>query len=163
MLWDGCRLTSFVCLIVLLPGSYTLTLKGDRSSTALTASNVVFGDVFLWCVRACTRWCTTHILRLLFFFFGVSIVVCVSISYSPVCQMQRHLYRLMFLAADRSSLLGVWCSTGQSNMEKTVSYSWNGTAEMAAAQHPFIRLFQHPTVSCSPGQKPGPNNGIRAY
>ena len=37
-------------------------------------------------------------------------------------------------------------------MEKTVSYSWNGTAEIAAANYPNMRLFQRQTV-----HPPGPN------
>jgi hypothetical protein len=56
--------------------------------------------------------------------------------------------------------------TGQSNMEKTVSYSFNGTAEIAAAVPgtpggpPTMRLFQHQTVSC-PGNR-GPKGGPMA-
>ena len=56
--------------------------------------------------------------------------------------------------------------TGQSNMEKTVSYAFNGTAEIAAAVPgtpggpPTMRLFQHQTVSC-PGNR-GPKGGPTA-
>jgi hypothetical protein len=60
----------------------------------------------------------------------------------------------------------VYLCTGQSNMEKTVSYSFNGTAEVAAAVPgapggpPTMRLFQHQTVSC-PGNR-GPQGGPMA-
>lgn len=60
----------------------------------------------------------------------------------------------------------VYLCTGQSNMEKTVSYTFNGTAEIAAAVPgtpggpPTMRLFQHQTVSC-PGNR-GPTGGPMA-
>ena len=39
-------------------------------------------------------------------------------------------------------------------MEKTVSYSWNGTAEIAAATHPNMRLFQRQSLFCAGGKPP---------
>ena len=48
----------------------------------------------------------------------------------------------------------VYLCTGQSNMEKTVSYSWNGTAEIAAATHPNMRLFQRQSLFCAGGKPP---------
>ena len=48
----------------------------------------------------------------------------------------------------------VYLCTGQSNMEKTVSYTWNGTAEIALAKHPQMRLFQRQSVACQHGVPP---------
>jgi sialate O-acetylesterase len=50
----------------------------------------------------------------------------------------------------------VYLCTGQSNMEKTVSYTFNATAEIAAAKHPNMRLFQRQTISCRNGAPPPP-------
>lgn len=44
----------------------------------------------------------------------------------------------------------VFLCSGQSNMERTVDYIINATAELAAANHPAMRLFQVPS------QQPGP-------
>ena len=55
----------------------------------------------------------------------------------------------------------VYLCTGQSNMEKTVSYMFNGTAEVAAAVPntpggpPTMHLFQHQTVACSQNENGG--------
>ena len=42
----------------------------------------------------------------------------------------------------------------QSNMEKTVSYTWNSSAEIAAADHPSMRLFQRQSLFCPDGKPP---------
>jgi sialate O-acetylesterase len=42
--------------------------------------------------------------------------------------------------------------TGQSNMEKTVSYSAAGAEQIPLADHPWMRLFQHASVACGQGR-----------
>lgn len=48
----------------------------------------------------------------------------------------------------------VYLCTGQSNMEKTVGYTWNASAEIAAADHPSMRLFQRQSIACQNASNP---------